>query len=63
MIHDATAMVEDMQRKAVDTAQLVASDEAVPDAAVGGDTSDGKLAAIVEPEQQNAREGEHVTRI
>jgi len=54
MIHEATAMVEDMQRKAVNTAQLVASDaqllandEAVPDRAASGGTS-GKVPAIVE---------------
>src|SRR5262245_13761157 len=39
MLHEATAMVEDMQRKAVNTAQMVASDEAVPDGAVSGGTS------------------------
>jgi hypothetical protein len=48
-------MVEDMQRKAVDTAQLVASDEGVPDVAASGDTS-GKVAAIVGPEQRDARD-------
>jgi hypothetical protein len=47
MIHEATAMVEDMQRKAVNTAQRVASDETVPDAAASGGTS-GTVAAIVE---------------
>ena len=36
MIHEATAMVEDMQRKAVNTAQRVASDETMPNAAASG---------------------------
>src|SRR5262245_35897302 len=48
MIHEATAMVEDMQRKAVNTAQLVASDEAVLDRAASGGTSGKVVAAIVE---------------
>jgi hypothetical protein len=39
MIHEATTMVEGMQRKAVGTAQLVANNEAVPDEEASGGTS------------------------
>src|SRR5262245_32041854 len=54
MIHEATAMVEDMQRKAVNIAQMVASDEAVP---ASGETS-GEVAILCELEgskQEDAR--------
>ena len=54
MIHEATAMVEDMQRKAVNTAQMVASDEAV---LASGDTS-GKVVEL-----EGTKHSEPVTRI
>ena len=59
MIHEATAMVEDMQRKAVNTAQMVASDEAV---LASGDTS-GKVVELEGTKQQDARDPEPVPRM